>query len=190
MLAVLLISFFEHLEKLFLAVPIERLIGYCYMFGIIFYILFLGVKHKNEFWEAIRGADGKLETPEMITMLVMIIYINLILADTFLGLTPSDGVFWSLDGIIFFALTGRVMMNRFGNGDKNKGETQPQQPFIVEDKEENNDLISRADKIAFILKNASGYEKVDLNKLNDAELNKIYEILQEAEDNIDESLIA
>jgi hypothetical protein len=110
-----IIEFFQHIQNLLMASPIERLIGYFYMLGIIIYILFIGIRHKAEFWEAIRGSDGKLETPELIIMLIIIVYVNLILADTFLGLTPSEGVFWSLDAIILFALTGRVMLNRFGS---------------------------------------------------------------------------
>ena len=116
----LIIEFFQHVQDLLLASPIEKIIGYFYLLGIIIYILSIGIRHKSEFWEAIRGADGKLETPELITMLVIIVYINLILADTFLGLTPSEGVFWSLDAIILFALTGRVMMNRFGPSKTNE----------------------------------------------------------------------
>jgi cation transport ATPase len=161
------------------------LIGYFYMLGIIVYILFIGVRHKSEFWEAIRGKDGKLETPELITMLVIIVYINLILADTFLGLTPSEGVFWSLDCIILFALTGRVMMNKFGNGktdDKQIAEVAP-----VEVKKDDTD---KNQKISFILKNSTNYEKSELENLSEIDLNKIYDILQEAEDNIDEARIA
>lgn len=112
-------SILQHILDLINAASLEKLIGLFYMTGIISYMMFIAVNHKKEFWEAIRGKDKVLEVPEMIIMLVIIVYINIVLADTFLGLKPSDGVFWSLDAIILFALTGRIAMNRFGGGNSN-----------------------------------------------------------------------
>ena len=44
-------------------------------------------------------------------MIWLIIFPNLVLADVFLQLHPSDGVWWSMDCIMFFALTGHVVTN-------------------------------------------------------------------------------
>lgn len=123
----------QHIINSINALPVEKIIGFFYMVGIIAYISFLSIRHKNEFWNAIKGKDGKLEVPELIIAICMIIYPNLILADAFLGLHASDGVFWSIDAIILFALTGRVAINRFGGGapepkkeeDKPKEDEQP-----------------------------------------------------------------
>lgn len=122
----------QHVIDSINALPVEKIIGFFYMIGIIAYISFLSIRHKNEFWNAIKGKDGKLEVPELIIAICMIIYPNLILADAFLGLHASDGVFWSIDAIILFALTGRVAINRFGGAaepkkeeDKPKEDEQP-----------------------------------------------------------------
>lgn len=126
----------QHIIDSINSLPIEKIIGFFYMVGILMYISYLSIKHKNEFWEAIRGTDGKLEVPELIIAICMIIYPNLVLADAFLGLHASDGVFWSLDAIILFALTGRVAINRFGSNtidpkkEKPKDNSKDDEPII------------------------------------------------------------
>jgi hypothetical protein len=118
----------QHIVDSISALPIEKIIGFFYMIGIIGYLSFLSIRHKNEFWEAVRGKDGKLEIPELIIAICMIIYPNLILADAFLGLHASDGVFWSIDAIILFALTGRIAINKFGGAtEEKKNENKPKE---------------------------------------------------------------
>lgn len=120
-------DFINHIIQMLYAQPIEKIIGFFYMLGILAYISYLSIRHKDEFWSAIRGKDGKLEVPELIIAICMIIYPNLILADAFLGLHASDGVFWSIDAIILFALTGRVAINKFGGGAVPEPEAEPKE---------------------------------------------------------------
>lgn len=110
----LLVTFFDHIWNLFSAVPIEKLLGFIIMGGVYGYLFYLSRRHKTDIWDGIKGENGKLEPPEMIILISLILYPVIVLSDLFLGLHASEGVFWSLDGIILFALTGRVVMNRFG----------------------------------------------------------------------------
>lgn len=106
----------EHIWNLITTITIEKFIGFLMMFSIVGYMFYLSRRHRWEIWEGIKGSDGKLEAPEMIILISMILYPIVVLADVFLGLHASDGVFWSLDSIILFALTGRVAINKFGGG--------------------------------------------------------------------------
>lgn len=104
----------DHIWNLIISISIEKFIGLLLMSGILSYMFFLSRKYKKEIWDGIKGNNGKLEAPEMIILISMLLYPVIILADVFLGLHASDGVFWSIDSIILFALTGRIAINKFG----------------------------------------------------------------------------
>lgn len=107
-------DFLNHLLEILNKAQLEKLIGYLYMCGLIGYLMYISIKHKTDFWEAIKGGNGKLEMPEIIMAFVLIVYINVAIADTFLGLVPSEGVFWSLNGIIMYTLTHRIFSPKKG----------------------------------------------------------------------------
>lgn len=111
----LAVTFFQHLWELIVKIPIEKLIGFMIMFGVFAYMLYISKKYKKDLWDAVKGDNGRLEIPEMIIAISMILYPVIVLSDVFLGLHASEGVFWSLDAIILFGLTGRVALNKFGN---------------------------------------------------------------------------
>ncbi len=121
-------KFLDHLSDILAAEPLKSYIGYVYMFGLILFLLHIVIRHRKEFWNGIKGKDGRLELPEMISFLVMIIYMSVVIADVFIGLKPSESVFWSLNTILLYTLTGRIFMNTGGknpltqnNGDASKG---------------------------------------------------------------------
>lgn len=107
-------DFLNHLLEVLSKAQLEKLIGYLYMFGLVGYLMSIAIRHRGDFWEAIKGGNGKLEMPEIIMAFALIVYINIAIADTFLGLVPSDGVFWSLNGIIMYTLTHRVFSPKKG----------------------------------------------------------------------------
>jgi cation transport ATPase len=108
-------TFFQHFEKLIMMISIEKLIGFFIMLGVFVYMFYISKKYKKDLWDAVKGDNNKLEVPELIVVISMILYPVIVLSDVFLGLHASEGIFWSLDSIIFFALTGRVLLNRFNN---------------------------------------------------------------------------
>jgi len=114
-------KFIDHLIDILSKAQIEKILGYLYMFGLICYLMYLALSHKKDFWEAIRGSNEKLEMPELIIAFCLILYINIVIADVFLGLKASDGVFWSLDSIILFALTHRVFSPKTKDDITNQG---------------------------------------------------------------------
>jgi hypothetical protein len=179
----LAITLVHHIKELLMSVSFEKWIGLGYMVGIIGFLLYLSFKHKSEFWEAIRGSDGKLEVPELIIAICMIIYPNVILADIFLGLHASDGIFWSLDGIIFFALTGRVFLNRFGKGGNAQQTTEELTESVgkvvnkIEDVINKKPVVNTVDpkkltKITEIVKHL-GFSVEDVKKMSDTEIDQL-----------------
>jgi len=107
-------DFLKHLLDVLDAAPLEKLLGYLYMIGLVSFLMYLAVKYRKEFWQGIKGGNNKLEMPEIIMAMSLIVYINVVIADTFLGLIPSDGVFWSLNGVIMYALTHRIFSPKKG----------------------------------------------------------------------------
>lgn len=99
------------LEGWALNVQANSLVGYFYMFGIIIFMFSLALKYRKEVVKILFGQDGKPQLPEIVVMIWLIIFPNIVLADVFLGLHPSDGVWWSMNCIMFFALTGHVVTN-------------------------------------------------------------------------------
>lgn len=124
----LLLSFIEHVSTLLSSVPIEKLIGFIIMGAVLLYLLYISIRKKKDIWEGIKGKDGILELPEIIITICMILYPVIVLADVFLGLHASEAIFWSLDAIIFFALTGRVAMDKFRQEKLQKDKNEPEQP--------------------------------------------------------------
>jgi len=132
----LAITFFEHLWNLFSGIPVEKLLGFVLMVFVLGYMLYVSRRHRKEIWEGIKGTDHKLESSEIVILIVMFLYPIVVLSDVFLGLHASEGVFWSIDAIIFFALTGKVAMNKFGTPQQN----QPSKPQeATPEKEDNSD---------------------------------------------------
>lgn len=123
----LLLSFLEHFSALLSSVSIERLIGFVIMGAVLFYLLYISVRKKKDIWEGIKGKDGVLELPEIIITICMILYPVIVLADVFLDLHATEAVFWSLDAIILFALTGRVAMDKFRQEKLQKDKDEPEQ---------------------------------------------------------------
>jgi hypothetical protein len=117
-----LATFFDHLWKLFSGLTVEKIIGFILMSAVLGYMVYISRRYRKEIWEGIKGTDQKLEISEIVILIVMLLYPIVVLADVFLGLHASEGVFWSIDAIIFFALTGKVAMNKFGNKEEPKNE--------------------------------------------------------------------
>jgi len=112
---------FEHILNQFSTISIEKLIGFVIMGSVLLYLLYISIKKKKDLWEGIKGKDGVLELPEIIITICMILYPVIVLADVFLDLHATEAVFWSLDAIILFALTGRVAMDKFRQEKIDKG---------------------------------------------------------------------
>ncbi len=130
----------NHFTDILAAEPLKSYIGYIYMVGLILFLLHIVVRHRAEFWKGIKGKDGRLELPEMISFLIMIIYMSVVIANVFIGLQPSESVFWSLNTVLLYTLTGRIFMNNGGKNplSKKTENEEPPQPEEPKEKKEDN----------------------------------------------------
>jgi hypothetical protein len=163
-------AFLEHLEQLIFAASLHQIIGYFYFLGILIYIFSISLKHGKDFMVAIKGANDKFEMPEIIVMFVTIVYINILLSATFLGISPPSEVFFSIDAVILFALTGRVVMNKFSSDKELKERDQ-----TVEDLKSSVMIPKERQEKINILLGKTNLTQGELSKFSDVELDKMIE---------------
>lgn len=97
-----------------------KIIGIFFALGTLGYILFLTVKHKDDFWSAVKGDNGKLDIIEAVVIVWMVLFVAMITADFALGLHASNEAWYSLDAIFAFSVAGNKFAPR-------GGKTQPPQ---------------------------------------------------------------
>lgn len=100
----------QHFLELIAQVSLNQLIGYIFMCGLLSVLMYILIKRSEDLWGAVKGPDGKLEMPEAIIAVALLLYIAATISDIFLGLKASEAVFWSINGMVFYALTHRVFM--------------------------------------------------------------------------------
>lgn len=72
------------------------------------FLLVLSLRNRTTIWRALIGDNKKLDLPEVVVLMWLVIFPVISLADPLLGLAASEKVWWGLDLVLLFALTGRV----------------------------------------------------------------------------------
>jgi len=86
-------------------------VGYILGSLTIIYLIGFSVVHGKGMIDGLKGINGKWDPPEIVIAIVLPIFISALLADIFLSLTASAGVWASFNIVIGFALTGRVSLD-------------------------------------------------------------------------------
>lgn len=109
----------EIIEKLITWFDAPKVIGFFFAFGTFSYLLFVTTKHHEEFWEGIKGDNGKLEFIEAALTVWLVLFVVMIIADFSFGLVASPHAWWSMDSVFLIGVGGKVtsVMNR---GKKNE----------------------------------------------------------------------
>jgi hypothetical protein len=66
----------------------------------------------TEIWPAIKGENNQLDVPELVIFMWVVLFPCVALASLFLELTVDPALWLSMDAIMLFALTGRVLMDK------------------------------------------------------------------------------
>jgi len=104
-------------DKLLQWLDAPRMIGFIFACGTIGYIFVVTSRHHKEFWEGIKGEDGKLQFIEAALTIWLALWVPMMVADFAFGLIASDKAWWSMDSIFFIGIGGRTVtvMNRDKN---------------------------------------------------------------------------
>jgi len=102
------------MNDLLLWLDAPRIIGLMFAAGTISYLFVVTTKHHKEFWEGIKGDDGKLQFIEAALTVWLALFVPMVVADFAFGLVASDKVWWSMDSIFLVGVGGRTIsvMNR------------------------------------------------------------------------------
>ena len=82
--------------------------------GVVLFVITISVfwiiayRSRRNFWQAIIGENDKLDLPEIVVIIWVVVFPVIALADPLLGLEASEKVWWGMDLILLFALTGKV----------------------------------------------------------------------------------
>lgn len=86
----------------------------------LLYLIWFSIKHGKGVLEGLKGRNGKWDPPEVVVLLWVILFPIMVLADVFLHYEASDNVWYSMDLILLFALSGRVALDWIGIKENNK----------------------------------------------------------------------
>jgi|SRR5690606_9160914 len=96
---------------------VAQIIAYCFFCFIVLFFIYLVKINGKDFYEAIKGTDGKLQIPEIVTIVWLILFITIVLSEVFLEKTIQDNIWYSMDVIMLFILGGKATLQYV---DKNK----------------------------------------------------------------------
>lgn len=89
-----------------------KIIGICFAIGTLGYIFYLTVKHRSDFWSAVKGDNDKLDIIEAVVIIWMVLFVAMITADFALGLHASNEAWYSMDAIFAFSVAGNKFAPR------------------------------------------------------------------------------
>lgn len=101
-------------DKFLLWLDAPRMVGFIFAIGTFSYIFFITARHHKEFWEGIKGDDGKLQFIEGALTVWLALFVPMAVADFAFGLVASDKLWYSMDSVFLIGVGGRVVsvMNR------------------------------------------------------------------------------
>lgn len=91
---------------------VAKLIGVFCALCTVGYLLYFTIKHRAEFWNAIKGDNGKLDTLEALLLVWMILFVAMIISDFALGLRASEEAWYSMDAVFLFSVGGKTFSAR------------------------------------------------------------------------------
>lgn len=83
------------------------MVGYFLMLVAFSYYGYIVYKKHTSLWQAIIGDDNKLQVPEIVTLIALVILPIMLLSDFILGLRASTEAWVSIDAILFGGLAGK-----------------------------------------------------------------------------------
>lgn len=89
-----------------------KVVGIIFAFGTLGYIFYLTVQHKEDFWSAFKGENGKLDIIEAVVIVWLVLFVGMIVADFALGLIASEEAWYSMDAVFAFCVAGNKFSNR------------------------------------------------------------------------------
>ena len=107
----------DFVDRILMWLDAPRMIGFIFACGTVGYIFIVTSRHHQEFWEGIKGDDGKLQFLEAALTVWLALFVPMIIADFAFGLIASDKAWWSMDSIFLIGVGGRTVnvMNRNRN---------------------------------------------------------------------------
>jgi hypothetical protein len=98
----------------FMWLDAPRVVGLLFALGTIGYIFVITARHHDEFWEGVKGEDGKLQFIEAALTIWLALFVPMAIADFAFGLVASDHLYYSMDSIFLIGVGGSVakVMNR------------------------------------------------------------------------------
>ena len=96
------------IDKMIVWLDAPKVVGFIFAVVTAMYLLMITRKRHAEFWEAVRGEDGKTQFIEMVLVVWVILFTAMIIADFAFGLVASDKAWWSMDSIFLIGIGGRV----------------------------------------------------------------------------------
>lgn len=83
---------------------IPQTIGILMMVVMLTYLAIQAHQHKTDLWSAIEGEDGKLQLPEVVMALWVVLFPVIVLANLFLDRHPDPAIMISMDVILAIIL--------------------------------------------------------------------------------------
>jgi len=113
----------ELIERLITWVDAPKVVGFFFACGTIAYLFIITTRHHQEFWEGIKGDNGKLEFIEAALTVWLVLFTAMVIADFAFGLVASGHAWWSMDSIFLIGVGGKAatVMKR----DKSKKDETP-----------------------------------------------------------------
>jgi hypothetical protein len=84
-----------------------KIIGAVFALGTLGYLFYLTIKHKDEFWEAFKGENKKLDIIEAVVIVWLVLFVAMTVGDFTLGLIASEEAWYSMDAVFLFAVAGK-----------------------------------------------------------------------------------
>lgn len=100
------------MNEIFEWIDAPRIVGFFLAIGTFGYLFIVTTRHHQEFWEGIKGDDGKLQFIEAALTVWLCLFTVMVIADFAFGLVASDNAWWSMDSVFLIGVGGKVTSKR------------------------------------------------------------------------------
>jgi Na+/melibiose symporter-like transporter len=115
---------------------LSQTIGIFVMFIMLLYLGYEAHVKKVDLWDAIKGPDGKLQLPEVVMALWVVLFPVIVLSNLFLGTHPDPAVMFSMDIILAIILGVKKFKDAASVTDSLKTKTETPKSEVEEVKSE------------------------------------------------------
>ena len=105
-----------------------KLLGIFFALCTVSWILFLVLKYRDKFIEAVLGDDGRPQFLELLMVIWTSLFVSMIIADFSFGLTASERAWWGMDSTFLVCVGGRAAAIISLKKDKAKVESKTEEP--------------------------------------------------------------